>query len=50
MNMAKPVAVSDHQGTINCGILVAEVGGSGNPSWKWEEMGERERKELLLFA
>ena len=27
-------------GTINCGILVAGVGGSGDPRRKWEEMGE----------
>ena len=32
------------QVTFNCGILVARVGGSGDPRWKWEEMGERERK------
>ena len=24
------------QGTFNCGILVAEVGGSGDPRRKWE--------------
>ena len=32
------------QVTFNCGILVAGVGGSGDPRRKWEEMGERERK------
>ena len=31
---------SSHQGTINCGILVAGVGGSGDPRRKWES--ERE--------
>ena len=33
------------QGTFNCGILVAGVGGSGDPRRKWEEMGEHERRE-----
>ena len=37
LNMAKPVAVSGHQGTINCGILVPGVGGRGDPRKKWEE-------------
>ena len=32
------------QGTFDCGILVAGVGGSGDPRRKWEEMGERERE------
>ena len=50
------------QGTINRGIPVAGVGGSGDPRRKWEKMGEREmeregerkrergRKVLLFFA
>ena len=37
------VQVRSGQGTIKCGILVAQVGGSGDPRRKWEEMGERER-------
>ena len=50
------VQVRSGQGTIKCGILVAQVGGSGDPRRKWEEMGERatERekflKVLLMFA
>ena len=39
------VQVRSGQGTIKCGILVAQVGGSGDPRRKWEEMGERERRE-----
>ena len=48
--------MSYDQGTVNCGILVARVGGSGDPRRKWEEMGEREReserggKVFILFA
>ena len=33
------VQVRSGQGTIECGILVAQVGGSGDPRRKWEEMG-----------
>ena len=46
------------QGTFDCGILVAGVGGSGDPRRKWEEMGgngraregERERKKVAFFC
>ena len=40
----------EEQGTINCAILGSGIGGSGDPRRKLEEMGERERKVLLLFA
>ena len=39
--------IGPNQGTINWGMLVAGVGGSGDPRRKWES--ERE-KVLLLFA
>ena len=38
------------QGTFNCGILVAGVGGSGDPRRKWEKMGEQEKeREIYHF-
>ena len=36
--------IGPYKGTINWGILVAGVGGSGDPRRIWEEMGERERE------
>ena len=39
------MSVAPDQGSINCGILVAGVGGSGDPRRKWEEMREREREK-----
>ena len=36
--------VADRFSTLNCGILVSWVGGSGDPRRKWKEMGERERE------
>ena len=36
--------IGPYMGTINWGILVAGVGGSGDPRRIWEEMGERKRE------
>ena len=46
--------MSYDQGNVNCGILVARVGGSGDPRRKWEEMGgngrEEEREKSVAFV
>ena len=52
--------ISVDQGTLNCGIMVSRIGGSGDLRRKWESERGRERKSdreregkrkvLLLFA